>query len=200
MLSPLTPIASNRSRNGLTYGSEWWLDLGAGIEAEHWSASPATPRVRRIAMDPLLTSGMVGSGRLTVLTPDIRRVGAELRPENSVEADKQPSFLPFGNEAFTRVHCGFVLHLYLEVLDLLVEETYRVLKPGGELTVLLPHFGDARSDGIVRNTVAALRRRFEAPRLTPYEGPFTTFWGDLYRDKTLRIVSRKPDVRQLSHL
>ncbi len=175
--------------------AEWWLDLGAGIDAEHWAASPASPGVRRIAMDPLLTSGMVESGRLAVLTPDIRRVGAELRPVNSVEAGKPPSFLPFADEAFTRVHSGILLHHYLEVLDLLVEESYRVLKPGGELTVLAPHFGDARSDGIVRSTSEALRRRFEEPRFTPFEGPFTTFWADLYRDKTLQILVRKHDER-----
>jgi SAM-dependent methyltransferase len=174
--------------------TEWWLDLGAGIDAEHWSATPASPGVRRIAMDPLLTSGMVESGRLAVLPPDIRRVGAELRPENSVEAGKQPSLLPFADDAFSRVHCGFVLHLYLEVLDLLAEEAHRVLKLGGELTVLVPHFGDARSEGIVRSTIEALRRRFGEPRLAPFEGPFTSFWADLYRNKTLLINCRKEQM------
>jgi hypothetical protein len=166
---------------------EWWLDLGAGIDAEHWTATAAPPGVRRIAMDPLLTSGMVTSGRLVSLPRDIFRVGGELRPANSVEADKQPSFLPFADKAFTRVHCGFVLHLYLEVLELLVEETHRVLQTGGELTVFLPHFGDSRSDAICRQTVAALRARFGEPKLEPFRGPFTTFWADLYQDKTLLI-------------
>ena len=51
--------------------SEFWLDIGAGIEAEHWASTAASPGVRRVALDPLLTSGMVLSGRLPSLSPDI---------------------------------------------------------------------------------------------------------------------------------
>src|SRR5579872_6117279 len=98
---------------------EYWLDIGSGIDAEHWMAVPAREGVRRVAMDPLLTYGMIASGRLAPVAPDILRVGAEIRPERSVEAGKQPSYLPFRDGAFARVHCGFVLHLYLEILELL---------------------------------------------------------------------------------
>src|SRR6185437_2905815 len=89
-------------------------------------------------MDPLLTCGMIASGRIAPLAPDILRVGGELRPEHSTEQGKQASFLPFRDAAFARVHCGFLLHLYLELLPLLAEEAHRILVPGGELTVLLP--------------------------------------------------------------
>jgi hypothetical protein len=170
---------------------EFWLDLGSGMDAEHWAATEAPPGVRRVAMDPLLTTGMIESGRLAPLPRDILRVGAEVRPPHSVEAGKQLSFLPFRSGAFTRVHCGFMLHLYLEVLDLLAEETQRVLARGGELTVLLPHLGDARSEQILQRTEDVLRRAFGAAQMERYEGPFTTFWADLYRDRTYRILCRK---------
>jgi hypothetical protein len=169
----------------------WWLDLGSGIDAEHWTATPATPGVRRVAMDPLITSGMVASGRLAPLPPDILRVGAEIRPEGSVEAGKQRSFLPFRNGLVALVHCGFVLHLYLETLDLLAEETHRVLTPGGMLEVLLPHFGDSRSESILQQTEAVLQQVYGAVTLERYAGPNTTFWADLYRERTYRISSAK---------
>ena len=47
--------------------SEFWLDIGSGIDAEHWSATAAPAGVRRVALDPLFTSGMVTSGRLSAL-------------------------------------------------------------------------------------------------------------------------------------
>lgn len=183
-----TSSAANRHHSA----SEWWLDLGSGIDAEHWAATDAPPGVRRIAMDPLLTSGMAASGRLAVLPPDIRRVGAELRPLHSVERGKQPSFLPFVDGAFRRVHCGFVLHLYLEVLELLAEETFRVLQPGGELQVLLPHFGDPGSDATFRRTASVLAARFGNLDQARAQPPFTTFWADLYQDKTWVLRCRKP--------
>jgi SAM-dependent methyltransferase len=169
----------------------WWLDLGSGIDAENWAATPAPPRVRRIAMDPLITSGMVESGRLAPLPPDILRVGAEIRPEGSVEAGKQRSFLPFQDGLFTLVHCGFVLHLYLETLELLAQETHRVLAPGGTLEVLLPHFGDSRSEGILARTEAVLREVYGWVTVERFQGPYTTFWAELYRDRTYRLTSHR---------
>jgi hypothetical protein len=170
---------------------EYWLDVGAGIDAEHWMATPAPEGVRRVAMDPLLTSGMILSGRLAPLPPGIFRVGGEIRPSNSVEKDRPGSGLPFRSGAFTRVHCGFVLHLYLEVLGLLAEEARRVLAPQGEFTALLPHFGDARSERILEQTLGAFRNRFGNGELARFQGPFTTFWADLYQGRTFRIRCRK---------
>jgi hypothetical protein len=170
---------------------EFWLDVGSGIDAEHWSAAPAAPGVRRVAMDPLLTSGMIGSGRLAPLPPDILRVGAEVRSPGSVEAGKRQSFLPFCSSVFTRVHCGYVLHLYLEALDLLAEEAHRVLQHGGMLEVLLPHMGDLRSERLIQRTEDVLQRTFGNAELTRYAGPFSTFWADLYQDRSYRIECRR---------
>lgn len=167
--------------------SEWWLDVGSGIDAEHFSASACPSGVRRIALDPLITSGMVESGRLAPLPPDILRVGAEVRPPGSVEAGKRLSFLPFRSEVFERVHCGFLLHLYLELLDLLAEECHRVLRPGGELCVLLPHLGDVACERNLQHTEEILRRTFGNAEMARFEGPFATFWSDLYQDRTYRI-------------
>lgn len=172
--------------------SEWWLDIGAGMDAEHWSAIPCPPGVRRVAMDPLITSGMVESGRLAPLPPDIVRVGAEVRPPDSVEAGTQQSFLPFRSRAFTRVHCGFMLHLYLEVLDLLAEEVRRVLQPGGEFRVLLPHLGDVCSEQLLQYTESVLQQTFGNGRLARYEGPATSFWADLYQGRVYEMVVIRP--------
>jgi len=79
---------------------EYWLDLGAGIDAEHWAASEARPEVRRVALDPLLTTGMIASGRLAPVSPGIWRVGGEIRPEGSLERGKPRSYLPFRDGAF----------------------------------------------------------------------------------------------------
>lgn len=163
--------------------SEFWLDIGAGINAEHWAAGRVPSVVRRIAMDPLLTSAMVESGRLEPLPPDVIRVGAELRPERSVETGKQPSYLPFADGSLARVHCGFVLHLYLEILHRLASEAHRVLRPGGVLEVILPDLGDPRSQQILDTTELALREAFGNSRRSRYEGPFDTFWADLYQDR-----------------
>lgn len=171
--------------------AEYWLDLGSGMDAEHWAASIPDPGVWQVALDPLLTSGMVASGRLSALPARILRLGGELRPTASVEADKSRSFLPFRDATFGRIHCGFVLHLYLETLELLVEEAWRVLTPGGTLTVLLPHFGDTRSECILARTEASLRNRFGNLELRRFEGPFTTFWADLYRGRTYELQVRK---------
>lgn len=174
---------------------EYWLDLGAGIDAEHWSATPVPPDVLRIALDPLLTTGMVESGRLAPLPSDIQRVGAELRPPGTAStgsAGKSHSFLPFRSGLFAYVHCGFLLHLYLELLDLLALETYRVLTPGGTLRVLLPHLGDAACQANLEHTTAVLHRQFGNTERRPFTGPFTTFWADLYRDCTFEICCRKP--------
>lgn len=172
---------------------ECWLDLGSGINAEHWAATEAPARVLRVAMDPLLTSGMIASGRLEPLPRGVLRVGAEVRPEGSVEAGKARSFLPFRDEVFIRVHCGYVLHLYLETLELLVAECYRVLRPGGEFEVLLPHFGDAHSEGVHRRTRREMEACFGAVEASRFAGPFTTFWADLYQDRTylLRSIRRE---------
>ena len=170
---------------------EFWLDVGSGIDAEHWAATPATPGVRRVAMDPLLTSGMIASGRLAPLLPDVLRIGGEVRPPQSVEAGKQQSFLPFRSGVFARVHCGYVLHLYLETRDLLAEEAYRVLRPGGVLEVLLPHLGDLRSERLIQQTEDVLRRTFGNAEITRYTGPFTTFWADLYQDRSYRVTCRR---------
>jgi len=170
---------------------EYWLDVGAGVDAEHWAATPAPAYVCRVAMDPLLTSGMAASGRLAALPPDMRRVGGEIRPERSVEAGKAPSFLPFRSDVFTRVHCGFVLHLYLETLERLVDETHWVLLPSGELEVFIPHFGDVRSEQIIQRTTSQLEIRYGRVEVRRAAGPFTTFWADLYRDCTYRLVCRK---------
>src|SRR5690242_4616569 len=107
---------------------DYWLDVGAGMDAEHWVACPAPAGVRMVAMDPLLTSGMVASGRLATLPREIRRVGAEVRPPGSVEAGREQAYLPFNDGTFAHVHCGFVLHLYLETLELLAAEVHRVLR------------------------------------------------------------------------
>lgn len=168
--------------------SEFWLDVGSGMDAEHWSALEVPANVRRVAMDPLMTSGMITSGRLAKLDARILRVGGEIRPPHSLEPGKELSFLPFRSGVFHRVHCGFMLHLYLELLELLAEETHRVLVPGGRLEVMIPHFGDAHSEGIRRRTTATFERCYGTVEVTPFAGPFTTFWGDLYRDKTYRIA------------
>jgi SAM-dependent methyltransferase len=173
--------------------AEFWLDVGAGIDAEHWAAIPALPGVRRVALDPLLTPGMIASGRLAVVAPDILRVGGEVRPEHSTEAGKQRSYLPFRDGVFARVHCGFVLHLYLEVLDLLALETHRVLKPGGELTVLLPDLADGRTGQAIRDAERALRGCFGAAEVSRYGGKATTFWTDLYAGRVFQIHCRKPE-------
>lgn len=170
---------------------EYWLDIGAGVDAEHWAATPAPDGVLRVALDPLLTSGMVESGRLVRLPADIRRVGGEVRPAGSVEAGKSHSFLPFRSEVFTHVHCGFVLHLYLETLDLLAEECFRVLRPGGTVNLLLPHFGDSASTANLSHTQQVFRESFGNAERSRFEGPFTTFWADLYRDRTYRICCIK---------
>jgi len=167
--------------------AEFWLDLGAGMDAEHWVASPATPGVRRVALDPLVMSGMIASGRLAPLPESILRVGAEVRPQGSVEAGRERAYLPFRDRSFAHVHCGFVLHLYLETLELLVSEVHRVLESGGTLDVLLPHFGDLHSERILERTEIELRLRFGNAALSRFGGPFTTFWADLYRDRTYRI-------------
>lgn len=161
------------------------------MDAEHWEASEAPAGVCRVAMDPLITSGMIEAGRLAPLRRDIRRVGAELRPGRSVEPGRPPSFLPFRNSTFTHVHCGFVLHLYLELLDLLAGEVCRVLRPGGELVVLLPHFADLDSEVNLRHTERTLTTHFGAGQRTRFAGPFTTFWADLYRDRTFCLRFRK---------
>ncbi|HEU4753438.1 MAG TPA: hypothetical protein VFU47_10065 [Armatimonadota bacterium] len=171
--------------------ARFWLDVGSGIDAEHWAASAPPEGVRRIAMDPLLTPGMIGSGRLQPLPPDVLRVGGEVRPPGSVEAGKEQSFLPFRSGSITRVHCGFLLHLYLELLDLLAEEAHRVLAPGGELTVLLPHLGDLRTERALQHTEEVLRRTFGNAEVGRYPGPFDTFWSDLYQDRTYQIRCRK---------
>jgi len=167
--------------------TKYWLDVGAGMDAEHWASFPAPEGVRRVALDPLLTSAMVASGRLASLPCDILRVGAEVRPERSVEAGRELSYLPFRCGAFAHVHCGFVLHLYLETLELLVAEVHRVLRPGGTLHVLLPHFGDLHSERLVQRTEIELHLRFGNAALTRFEGPYSTFWADLYRDRTYQI-------------
>lgn len=167
--------------------ADYWLDVGAGIDAEHWTASGAPPGIGLVAMDPLLTSGMVISGRLAPLPSQIRRVGAEIRPPQSLEAGKQAAFLPFRHQTFVHVHCGFVLHLYLETLELLVSEVHRVLKPGGTLHVLIPHFGDLHSERILTRTVDELQTRFGDAEVSRFAGPFTTFWADLYQDRTYQI-------------
>lgn len=107
--------------------SEWWLDVGAGINAEHWAATPCPAHVRRIA------------------------------------------------------------------LDLLAEEVFRVLRPGGELTVLLPHLGGLENERNLQHTEAVLRRTFGDARLDRFEGPFASFWADLYRDRTYRIRCVRAD-------
>lgn len=170
---------------------DYWLDLGAGIDAEHWAASGAPPGVRLVAMDPLLTSGMVISGRLAPLPGQILRVGAEIRPQQSVEAGKQAAFLPFRDQTFVLVHCGFLLHLYLETLELLVSEVHRVLRPGGTLHVLIPHFGDLHSERILTRTVDELQTRFGNAVDSRFAGPFTTFWADLYQNRTYQIRCQK---------
>jgi SAM-dependent methyltransferase len=176
--------------------SEFWLDIGAGMDAEHWAASPAPSGVRRVALDPLLTSAMVASGRLAPLPPDVLRVGGELRPPHSVEGDKHPSFLPFRNGAFVRVHCGFLLHLYLELLELIAVDAHRVLRPEGTFDVLLPHLGDHHCEENLQRTELTLRRTFGNAEMARFEGPFDTFWSDLYHDRTYRIRSRKVMVAE----
>jgi len=166
---------------------EFWLDIGAGMDAEHWAATPPPPGVLQVAMDPLLTSGMIGSGRLALLPSRILRVGAEVRPHGSVEKERARSFLPFRDSVFTQVHCGFVLHLYLETLELLAEEAHRVLRPGGGFTVLIPHLGDLRCEQAVQRTEWVLREQFGTVELDWFAGPFTTFWADLYRGRTYAI-------------
>ena len=174
---------------------EYWLDLGAGIDAEHWMATPAPPGVLRVALDPLLTVGMVESGRLAPLPPDIQRVGGELRPPGSSAQGGSPrahSFLPFRNGLFRHVHCGFLLHLYLELLDLLALETYRVLAPGGSLRVLLPHMGDPASEANIQHTITVLRAQFGNLEMRRFAGPYTTFWADLYQDRTFELLCIRP--------
>jgi SAM-dependent methyltransferase len=172
--------------------SEFWLDLGAGKDAEHWAATPGLAGVLRVALDPLITPEMVESGRVSPLPADILRVGAEIRPSNSVEAGKGYSGLPFRDAAFTYVHCGFVLHLYLEILELLVAEVHRVLLPGGRFEVLMPHFGHADSERNLAATERELRRVFGNVERDRFPGPFSTFWADLYRDRTFRFRCEKP--------
>lgn len=172
---------------------EYWLDVGAGIDAEHWAAIQSPPVVRLVALDPLLTSGMVTSGRLAPLGWQILRVGAEVRPQGSVEVEKQRAYLPFRDQSFTHVHCGFVLHLYLETLELLVAEMHRVLKPAGTVEVLLPHFGDLHSEQTLARTEDELCACFGNATLTRFTGPFTTFWADLYRGRTYRIRCIRED-------
>jgi hypothetical protein len=139
---------------------------------------------------------MVESGRLAPLPPDIFRVGAEVRPPGSVEAGKVLSFVPFRSDVLRRVDFVFMLLLFLEVLDLMAEVGHRVLKPGGELTVLLPHFGDLDSERNLQHTEGVLRRTFGEVEVDRYPGPFTSFWSDLYQDRTyrLRCVRRSPGL------
>jgi ubiquinone/menaquinone biosynthesis C-methylase UbiE len=172
--------------------SDYHLDLGAGIDAEHWQARAPVSGVRLIAMDPLITTGMVEAGRLARMRPDILRVGAEVRPARSVEQGKQQAFLPFRSGSIAHVHCGFMLHLYLETLEVLVAEVWRVLRTDGTLEVLLPHFGDLDSERTLQRTQDELERWFGGVTVGRCDGPFTTFWADLYQDRTYRLTCRKP--------
>lgn len=142
-------------------------------------------------MDPLISSAMAESGRLARLRPGILRVGAEIRPAGSVEQEKQRAFLPFRSGAITHVHCGFVLHLYLETLELLAAEVWRVLRPEGSFEVLFPHFGDLHSERTLQRTRDELQRWFGEVTVERFAGPFTTFWADLYQDRTFRLSCRK---------
>jgi len=169
----------------------YWLDLGAGIDAEHWQGVEAPHGVVRIALDPLLTTSMVASGRLAALPPGVVRVGAEIRPEHSVESGKARSFLPFREGSISHVHCGFMLHLYLETLEILAAEAWRILRPCGTLEVLVPHFGDDHSDAILRRTHEELKRWFDDVIVSRHAGPFISFWADLYRDRTYTLTCRK---------
>jgi SAM-dependent methyltransferase len=171
---------------------DYHLDLGSGLDAEHWEAVELPPHIRPIALDPLFSSAMVESGRMARLRPGVQRIGAEIRPAGSVEHGKQQSFLPFRSGAIAHVHCGFVLHLYLETLELLAAEVWRVLRPHGSLDVLLPHFGDPDSERTLRRTRDELQHWFGAVTVERYTGPFNTFWVDLYRDRTCRLFCRKP--------
>ncbi|MFN3651850.1 MAG: hypothetical protein ACK47B_19935 [Armatimonadota bacterium] len=173
--------------------TDFWLDIGAGSDAEHWAATPAPPGVRRIALDPLITSGRVRSGTLAPLPADVLRLGAELRPPGSVDPGKEASYLPFRSGSLAWVHCGYVLHLFLELRELLAAESHRVLRDGGELTVLLPHFGESRSDTIIRETHAVLQACFGSAVLAEYRGAASTFWADLYRGRSFEIRCVKRD-------
>lgn len=173
--------------------AEFHLDIGAGIDAEHWRTHPVREGVRLVAMDPLLTSSMVASGRLASVPPHIRRVGAEVRPTGSVEPGKARSFLPFRSDCVTHIHCGYVLHLYLEILELLVAEAWRVLRPAGTIEILVAHLGNDDSAGILQRTERELRHWFAEVEVEPFRGPCTTFWADLYRDRTFRLSGRKGD-------
>jgi len=158
----------------------WWLDLGSGMEAEWWRAEPVPPGVRVIAVDPLLTNRMVQSGRPGSAPAGVERVGAEL--------DGARGGLPFRDAVFERILCAFMLHLYLSTLDQAVQEFRRLLLPGGEAIILLPHLGDGRSEEILFTT----RRRFAAvfgdATLELYSGPLASFWADLYRGRTWQVV------------
>jgi hypothetical protein len=62
------------------------------------------------------------------------------------------------------------------------------------LTVLLPQLGDLRSEQLIQRTEEVLRHTFGAAELSRFDGPFHTFWADLYRDRSYRIVSRKTSL------
>lgn len=166
--------------------------MGAGIEAEHWVSTPAPAGTRRVALDPLLTAGMVASGPLAALPAGIWRVGGEIVPECPLERGRRPSYLPFSDAVFEQVHCGFLLHLYLEITEALAGEVYRVLAPGGTCVLLLPDLRDGRTEAAIRHTQRAFGSRFGAAAVTRYPGPFTTFWSDLYRDRTWRVACVRP--------
>ena len=167
------------------------LDIGAGIECEHWIAAPPPGGVVAVGLDPLLTAGMVDSGRLQPLPASILRVGGELRPSRSVEKGRPASSLPFRDASFEWVHCGFLLHLYLEIMPLLVRETFRVLAPQGTAEFLIPHMGDTRSDRLISETREEFLRVFGTVQFTRFQGPFTSFWADLYRDRTFLLRCQK---------
>lgn len=67
-------------------------------------------------------------------------IGVDLHPDRDVQVVADAVLLPFADGTFDRVYARHLLEHFCFPQDEVMPELARVLKPGGELWVVLPHY------------------------------------------------------------
>lgn len=170
----------------------YWLDFGGGDAeySEHLAGSHGKDGVF-ISMDPMLRSHMIEAKAVrprAALPANVLRIAAGLGPSD----DCSNNYLPFRDDAFDHVVCRFVLHLYLTVVEPFISEAYRVLTPGGDLTLRIPDWENSETTTSVAFIARALADRgFVVTELGRAKDEMCSLWDEIYEGRVLEMKAGK---------
>lgn len=175
----------------------YWLDFGGGDAeySENLARMETEGENVFICVDPRFRSHMIEAKTVRSreeLPSNVFCLGAGLGPSD----DCANRFLPFRTEVFQHVVCRFVLHLYLTIVEPFITEAFRVLAPGGDLTIRIPDWENEETTSTINFIATTLTERgftmIEVGRVADMR---CSMWDEVYEGRAFEVRGMKQSTQ-----